>query len=261
MKPCSAKTGEPDFGNWIRLQRVAGVLIVSIASLMGGVFLPPMWMWLLRAIAMGGLAMGLFLLFVYYQFDDRGGGVQRQLWRLTLDHLDGDRSGSALDIGTGNGSLAIMLAMEAGSLCVTGVDLWNADWEYSMDDCVRNAVRCGVGERVKFERASAEALPFPDETFDNVVSHFVFHEVASAGNKLDVVKEALRVLRPSGHFSFHDMFFDVDLYGDPRNLESQVKSLGVDSVRLIDSRALLHVPSVLMGKRILGNCGILCGRK
>lgn len=252
---------EPDFGNWIRLRRVSALLLGSGGLLTGSVFLAAPWHWLLLAPGIVGLTLGLFLLFVYYQFDDRGGGVQRKLWRLTLDHLDGERCGNALDVGTGNGSLAVMLATENAPLRVTGVDLWNADWEYSIDDCEENAIRGGVRERVGFERASAAALPFPDETFDNVVSHFVFHEVASAKNKRGVVQEALRVLKSGGHFSFHDMFFDADLYGDAYDLVSEVKSFGVASVRLVDSGPLLHVPGVLMGKRILGNCGILCGKK
>jgi ubiquinone/menaquinone biosynthesis C-methylase UbiE len=99
-------------------------------------------------------------------------------------------------------------------------------------DCVENAARAGVRERVAFERASAAGLPFPDVTFDNVVSHFVFHELASARNKRDAVQEALRVLKRGGHFSFHDMFFDAGLYGDARDLVSAVTPCGVASVIL-----------------------------
>jgi ubiquinone/menaquinone biosynthesis C-methylase UbiE len=252
---------EPDFGNWIRLRRVVVLLIASTGLLTASAVLPSPWNWLLAMVAIAGLAMGLFLLFIHYQFDDRGGGVQRQLWTLTLDHLDGKRQGIALDVGTGNGSLAVMLAMQNESLRVTGVDLWNPDWEYSIDQCEQNAIRAGVRERVTFERASADDLPFPNDAFDNVVSHFVFHEVTSASDKLDVVQEALRVLKRGGHFSFHDMFFDAALYGSANELVELLKSAGVESVRLVDSRALLRVNRVLMGKRILGNCAILCGRK
>ena len=237
------------------------LLAASTALLVVGALLPPLWRWPLVVPALAGLATGLFLLFVYHQFDDRGGGVQRQLWRLTLEHLGGDRTGTALDVGTGNGLLAVLLAMENQSLCVTGVDVWSAGWAYSMSHCEQNAVRAGVRDRVNFERASADDLPFADETFDNVVSHFVFHEVASAPDKRTVVQEALRVLKSGGHFSFHDMFFDAHLYGDAHDLPALLKSFGVASVRLVDSRTLLRVPRVLMARRILGNCAIVCGTK
>jgi ubiquinone/menaquinone biosynthesis C-methylase UbiE len=251
----------PEFGNWIRGRRVMALFAASVALLAITAVAPAPWRYGVATLAMVGLATSLFLLFVYYQFDDRGGGVQRTLWRLTLDHLEAPPTGRALDVGTGNGSLALMLATEHPSLRVTGVDLWNADWAYSRDACIRNAIRCGVGDRVHFERASADALPFPDGAFDAVVSHFVFHEVASARDKRDVVREALRVLRPGGHFSFHDMFYDASLYGDAAELVEAVKSFGIESVRLVDSRVLLDVSCALLRKRVLGRCAILCGRK
>jgi ubiquinone/menaquinone biosynthesis C-methylase UbiE len=123
--------------------------------------------------------------------------MKRKLWRLTLKHLDGygQLTGDALDIGTGNGSLAVISAMENTKLRVIGIDLWEPQWEYSLDDCRRNAQRAGVTERCTFQRASAHVLPYANETFDYVMSHFVFHEVKAAPDKRTVVEEALRVLR------------------------------------------------------------------
>jgi ubiquinone/menaquinone biosynthesis C-methylase UbiE len=193
--------------------------------------------------------------------DDRGGGVQRQLWKMTLDHLHGRRQGRALDVGTSNGSLAVVLAMENASLEVIGVDLWGAGWAYSLADCVRNAARAGVAERVGFVRASADDLPFDDGEFDNVVSHFVFHEVSSQTDKRELIREALRVLKPGGFFSFHDMFLDARLYGVPEELPALLRSWGVRSAELVDPGASLRVPRLLLGKRVLGNCAILHGRK
>ena len=55
-------------------------------------------------------------------------------------------------------------------------------------------------------------MDFPDETFDAAVSNFVFHEVRTAKDKRDVVKEALRVVKKGGAFSFQDMFSQKALY-------------------------------------------------
>ena len=57
-------------------------------------------------------------------------------------------------------------------------------------------------------------MDFADGTFDGAVSNFVFHEVRSAKEKRDVVKEALRVVRKGGAFAFQDMFGQKALYGD-----------------------------------------------
>lgn len=203
----------------------------------------------------------MFLGYLYYQFDDRGGGVQRQLWSATLAGLGAPLEGSALDVGTGNGSIAVLLAAGNDDLCVTGVDLWSADWDYSMADCEANASRAGVGSRVRFQRASADALPFPDRSFDVVVSHFVFHEVESAADKVQVIGEALRVLKPGGAFAFHDMFLDASRYGDRDQLLRRVRSFGAGPLELIETRRLLKLPRALLGKRVLGHSALLHGSR
>jgi ubiquinone/menaquinone biosynthesis C-methylase UbiE len=55
------------------------------------------------------------------------------------------------------------------------------------------------GERVYWQQADAQALPFPDEAFDVVVSAF---GVMFFPDKIGAYREALRVLRPGGHFIF-----------------------------------------------------------
>lgn len=256
-------SAEPDFGNWLRLHRVAALLASGVVLTIASVAVPPPWNWLGATAGLTILATGFFLSFVYYQFHDRGGAMQRKLWRLTLKHLDGygQLTGDALDIGTGNGSLAVISAMENTKLRVIGIDLWEPQWEYSLDDCRRNAQRAGVTERCTFQRASAHALPYPNETFDYVMSHFVFHEVKVAPDKRTVVEEALRVLRKGGYFSFHDMFFDARLYGDSTALLDVLRAGGVECVQLVDTRQLVAASPLLLSKRILGHCAIVRGRK
>lgn len=64
----------------------------------------------------------------------------------------------------------------------------------------------GVASRIHFEKGDAAHLNYADETFDAAVSNFVFHEVHSARDKRDVVREALRVVKRGGAFSFQDLF-------------------------------------------------------
>lgn len=254
---------EPDFGNWLRLRRVAALVGVGVVLILITFAIPSLWSWLLLVFGLTIFATGIFLSYVYYAFHDHGGGLQRVLWRLTLDHLEGYKhlSGNALDIGTGNGSLAVISASDNPGLRVVGIDLWEPGWEYSLADCQANASRAGISERCTFQQASAHVLPFPDETFDCVMSHFVFHEVNAAKDKRSVVMEAFRVLRKGGAFSFHDMFFDTELYGDHRQFIDFIKASGVAHVRFVDSRQLIKVGPLLMNKRALGRCAIICGVK
>lgn len=250
------------FGNWIRVRILLAFLAVGVALAAGGFVLvgDPLWRWLVWAVAAVPLGIGLFLTYLYFMFSEAG-GVQRKLWDVVLERLAWDGQGEALDIGTGQGALAVGLAVRKPKARVTGVDLWAADWAYSKAACERNATALGVGDRVQFARASAAALPFDDASMDAVVSHFVFHEVGDGGGPLGALKEAVRVLRPGGAFSVQDMFFDRRLYGDVDALLGTLRELGLDSVRISPLSELTRIPWGMGGRRVLGCAGVIVGVK
>lgn len=202
-----------------------------------------------------------FLTYVSYQFSDRGGGIQRRLWNLVIDHLYCDHRGQVLDIGTGNGSLALLLAAKYPDVQVTGIDTWGAAWEYSQLVCVQNAVAMGVSQRTRFQKASASNLPFEEGAFDAAISHFVFHEVADASDKRTVIREALRVIRKGGAFAFQDMFLDRELYGDIDSLLDTIRSWGIEEVEFVDTRTMLSLPLLLRHPRVVGKAALIYGRK
>ncbi|MFC9897543.1 class I SAM-dependent methyltransferase [Nocardia sp. NPDC127579] len=99
---------------------------------------------------------------------------------------DGSR---VLDVGCGGGQLALELSARNPGLRIVGVD---AD-----PGQVRRAARRVVqrADRLRFERASADRLPFPDDSFDAVVSvGSVKHWPDAAAGMAEMV----RVLRPGG---------------------------------------------------------------
>jgi ubiquinone/menaquinone biosynthesis C-methylase UbiE len=183
------------------------------------------------------------------------------LWGLVIDYLGGDHRGKVLDIGTGNGPLAILVATHYPDVQVTGIDYWGAAWEYSQGVCEQNAAALDVADRTCFQKASASKLPFDDGTFDAAVSHFVFHEVADAPDKREVIREALRVIRKGGAFSFQDMFLDKALYGDTGDLLATIRSWGVADVQFVDTGKVLHLPRLLKHPRVLGKAALIYGRK
>ena len=69
------------------------------------------------------------------------------------------------------------------------------EWNYAKEQCEANAKAEGVADRITFHKGDAAHLEDPDETFDATVSNFVFHEVRSAKDKRDVVREALRIVK------------------------------------------------------------------
>ena len=168
--------------------------------------------------------------------------------------------GKALDIGCGSGALTVKLAKAYPRAHVVGVDLWGRGWEYSQKLCEDNARIEGVGARASFRRGDAAKLPFVDGVFDVAVSNFVFHEVHAQPDKQALILEALRVLRPGGAFAFQDTFFNRHVYGDAQEFVAALRP-HVTEIHFVDTRRPDYAPAFLNTRMVLGNMGLIWGRK
>lgn len=249
-------TVNPDYGNWVskRLIYVFGIagIVLLGASLL---FLP------LAILAVLSLLIAAYFAYARYLFAPGGGNVQEQIVEQVLSHLEWDGAGQALDIGCGNGALAIRLARKYPGARVTGIDYWGANWEYSKSACEANARAEGVGDRMAFQKASASALPFADGQFDAVVSNLTFHEVRDTKDKREVIREALRVVKKGGKFAFQDLFLMKPTYGSPDDLVQTIKSWGVAKVEFIDTHDAAFIPGALKLPFMVGTIGIIAGEK
>ena len=246
----------PDYGNWVpaKLIYIPGLLGVAFAAL--GIVHP--------LFVLGGIPfLGLMIYFTYArrQFSPRGGNLEARIRDLLLDHLDWDGEGEALDIGCGNGPLAAAVASKYPSARVTGIDTWGGMWDYSEKACMRNVILEGVGDRVTFEKASAASLPFDTACFDAVVSNLVFHSVAGTNDKRELLKEALRVVKKGGKFSFQDLFQVDKLYGNVDEMLRTMRGWGVESVGFVDTSGAAFIPRALKHPMMVGGIGIIHGTK
>ncbi len=108
------------------------------------------------------------------------------------------RPGQAvLDVGCGTGSLATLVASLNPGVQVTGID---PDAK-ALARARGKALRAGVS--IRFDQGFADALPYPDASFDRVLSSFVFHHVAPA-ERTRMLSEARRVLKPAGSLHLLD---------------------------------------------------------
>ena len=187
--------------------------------------------------------------------------MQNQIWDTVISNLDWNGQGKALDIGCGNGALAIKLAKKFSEASITGIDFWGERWEYSKGTCEANAKAESVNEKVKFQKASASKLPFEDGFFDAAVSNLCFHEVADTKDKREVIREALRVIKKNGRFAFQDLFLLKQVYGEPEELIATIKSWGVSEVEFVETRNASFIPKALKLPFIVGRIAIIKGQK
>jgi len=106
------------------------------------------------------------------------------------------QGGAVLDVGTGPGVLLVELARRRPDLQLTGIDL-SADMIVA---AARNLSEFGATATV----GSVTDLPFPDGSFDLIVSSLSLHhwdEPEAA------VPELARVLRPGGRLVVYDLRF------------------------------------------------------
>lgn len=104
-----------------------------------------------------------------------------------------------LDIGTGNGRLALMLADE-GAHEVVGIDISPAMLEVA--EYLRVSGGSPNAGRVSYRLAPAQSLPFRNEGFDVVICRLVLHH---AHKPDEILREGVRLLKPGGIFLLGDL--------------------------------------------------------
>ena len=219
------------------------------------------WSVYLAGPAVVFLLIAGYFAYARYLFAPNGRDVQGSIWNTLLDHVDWDGSGRALDIGCGGGPVTILLAKKYRNANVTGIDSWGKRWEYTKTRCERNAMIEGVRDRVTFQQGSAASVPFPDESFDLVVSNLTFQEVKEAPDKRQLIHEALRVTRKGGRFALQDLFLIKRTYGDIGSLLEEIRGWGVARVEFVETHKAPFIPRALKLSFMVGAMGLIVGEK
>lgn len=108
------------------------------------------------------------------------------------------RGQKVLDVGCGTGTLAVAAAQAAPDVTVTGLDADPA----ILTKARRRAGAAGL--EIRFDEAMSNALPYPDESFDVVLSTLFFHHLPDDA-KHQTAAEVVRVLRPGGRVVVGDL--------------------------------------------------------
>jgi SAM-dependent methyltransferase len=122
-----------------------------------------------------------------------------------------DESGRVLDLGAGSGRATLMVLQNRPKSTVVALDIYSGYWginDNTPERLTRNAAAAGAESRVEVQVADMRELPFPDSSFDGVVSSFAMDHL----RRDDVpraLREAARVLRPGGQILIMNVHVDV----------------------------------------------------
>ena len=130
--------------------------------------------------------------------DLMSGGVHR-LWKNTLIDVLNPRPGEKfLDVAGGTGDIAFRIVRRQMAKGGESADVTVCDINHAMLSVGRNrAADRGLLKGLTWSTGDAEALPFPDRSFDGYTIAFGLRNVTDIDKAL---REACRVLKPGGRF-------------------------------------------------------------
>ena len=110
----------------------------------------------------------------------------------------GARRGHFLDVGTGPAQIPISLAQHCPDIYITAIDLS----EEMLKIAKRHVADACLTDRITLEHVDAKTLPYPDNTFDGLISNSIVHHIHDA---MRALQEMGRVVRSEGVILIRDL--------------------------------------------------------
>lgn len=110
----------------------------------------------------------------------------------------GANAGHFLDVGTGPAQIPILLAQHCPDIHITAIDLSGEMLKLAK----RHVTDTGLTDRITLEHVDAKALPYPDNTFDGLISNSIVHHIHDS---MRALQEMGRVVKPNGVVLIRDL--------------------------------------------------------
>jgi ubiquinone/menaquinone biosynthesis C-methylase UbiE len=159
--------------------------------------------------------------------------MQEELFKRSLIEQAQIRSGQrVLDLGCGTGTLTIMVKKAHPDSEVIGLD-----GDPQVLELARYKAK-QAGSRITFEEGMAYQLPYPDASFDRVLSSLVFHHLTTQ-DKERALAEIYRVLKPAGELHLAD-------FGVPHGFYAKIISSLMRRFERVDDNINGHIPEMFV---------------
>jgi ubiquinone/menaquinone biosynthesis C-methylase UbiE len=136
---------------------------------------------------------------------------QRHYELVAKDILSYCRQGALLDIGTGPAWLLLKIHQQSPNMHLVGIDSSPS----MVVKARQNIGEAGLSESVEVKEGSADHIPFPDQSFDIVISTASIHHWKEPTSGLN---ETYRVLKNGGNALIYDLVSDT-----PQSILDQTK--------------------------------------
>ena len=179
--------------------------------------------------------------------------LREKRWKERLiSAIDNPGPKNIMDVGCGTATLTMMLKREFPDTQLTGID-----GDESILAIASEKVEA-AGLHIELKQALSYDLPFPDNSFDVVVSSLMLHHLTDE-DKHNTIMEVLHVLRPGSQFTIADWgkpntflvrfsFYLVQLLDGFKTTNSNVKGkipLFLTNCGMVSVRELERIPTVL----------------
>ena len=132
---------------------------------------------------------------------------KRRLRDQILESIPWRGDERVLDVGCGHGLMLIGAAKRVPSGRAVGIDIWSQEDQKSnsVAATLENARREGVAGRIEVVNADMRKIPFPDNSFDVVLSSFAVHNLYDRAQREQALREIARVLKSGGRLVIADI--------------------------------------------------------